>query len=75
MHKKLFVSNKKVKPGDLSYNKTILDDLLEKFPNVKLDNGIPVNICPDYLGYIGCERCIHDCIACWNSPFNDTEQA
>lgn len=46
--------------------KTLLDDLLEKFPHTKLMNGIPVNICPDYLGYKECDRCIHNCWECWN---------
>lgn len=49
--------------------KTILQDLLEKYPEVILeDDGTP-DFCPMSLGYAapGCERS-SSCEACWNAP-------
>lgn len=49
--------------------KTILQDLLEKYPEVILeDDGTP-DFCPMSLGYAapGCERS-SSCEACWNTP-------
>ncbi len=68
MREALYIIDGKVNLVSLTENKTILDDLLEKYPHVKLDKGVPINICPDYLGYKGCDRCIHNCRDCWNSP-------
>ena len=57
--------------------KTILDDLLEKYPNVQIDNrGTPSNICPIYLGYekgrwSGCGE--EGCVACWNRPLKEVK--
>lgn len=49
--------------------KTILKDLLEKYPEAILeDDGTP-DFCPMSLGYAapGCERS-SSCEACWNAP-------
>lgn len=51
--------------------KTILDDVKEKYPLIGLDQeGIP-EICPKVLGYVtemDC-KCI-DCKECWKQPLN-----
>lgn len=52
--------------------KTRLQDLLEKYPSVKLSiSGYPM-LCCRTLGY--CEECLHGCNGCkdcWNMPVED----
>ncbi len=51
--------------------KTRLDDLLEKYPNVPLTDGLPRWIAPFHFGYCGeCKECrmIHSGASCWNEP-------
>ncbi len=51
--------------------KTMLQDLLEKYPNIQLnDRGIPRDLCPHSLGYSkGCR--LSNCITCWNRPLEE----
>ena len=52
--------------------KTRLDDLLEKYPNVEMDNGAPV-FYPLRLGYCkDCSKCIAkaDRKECWYEPLD-----
>ena len=52
--------------------KTILQDLLEKYPNIPLDkNGVPRDFCPNVLGFENLEECFSkylnkDCLPCWS---------
>lgn len=48
--------------------KTMLADLLEKYPNVPMDaTGTPDSICPCSLGYEGQRNCEEmKCNECWN---------
>lgn len=52
--------------------KTRFEDLLEKYPSVKLSiSGYPM-LCCRTLGY--CEECLHGCNGCkdcWNMPVED----
>lgn len=54
--------------------KTMLQELLEKYPNTKLDsNGTP-KFCPSKLGYSDktcCEMDIEECVDCWNRPVEE----
>lgn len=56
--------------------KTILQDVLEKYPNTQLDNDIP-RFCPHYLGYEkyksdNPDLCIaSECRKCWNRPLEE----
>ena len=49
--------------------KTCLSDFLEKFPEAVLDDeGIPLEICADILGYeVNCDLHKGKCVDCWNS--------
>ena len=48
--------------------KTMLQDLLEKFPNLPKDGfGIP-KVCPETLGYESNTQCNCSCLDCWNRP-------
>lgn len=53
--------------------KTMLQDVLEKFPNImRKANGLPA-ICPDFFGFekIMCPKTDNgfmDCKKCWNRP-------
>lgn len=51
--------------------KTLLQDLLEHYPNCKLGlKGIPA-FCPSLLGY-SIEQCGEiNCIECWNQPMEE----
>ena len=58
--------------------KTYLEDLLEKYPNTKVNGfGRPDNICPDDLGYNGIEdpeKCqALTCQKCWNQIMEETK--
>lgn len=57
--------------------KTMLSDLLEKYPKTSLEkNGTP-NFCPDDLGYceeIYCDIQELDCGKCWNRPLEEGEK-
>lgn len=52
--------------------KTYLLELLEKYPNVLLnDDGTPEGMCPHQLGLkdsIADCKIGYDCVACWNQP-------
>lgn len=50
--------------------KTMIQDLLEKYPNVPLaEDGFPQQLCPHYLGYERIEMCSGtDCDECWSRP-------
>jgi hypothetical protein len=52
--------------------KTYLTNLLEKYPNIPLDNnGKPSCVCPHDLGLMSIEDCKKDsnkCVECWNQP-------
>ena len=56
--------------------KTILQDVLDKYPNTQLDNDIP-RFCPHYLGYEKYKSdnpdfCIaSECRKCWNRPLEE----
>lgn len=51
--------------------KTMLTELLDKFPTVeRMSNGAP-RVCPHHLNPAwdsGCDICKGDCFACWNRP-------
>ena len=52
--------------------KTRLQDLLEKYPSVKLNRSGYPTFCCQALGY--CVECLHgcnECKACWNMPVED----
>ena len=55
--------------------KTRLQDLLEKYPSVKLSiSGYPM-LCCRTLGY--CDECLHGCNGCkdcWNMPVEEDEK-
>lgn len=52
--------------------KTILDDLLEKYPNAQLEiDGTP-KFCPVKLGY-KTKPCGGKCDICWNTPLEEVE--
>lgn len=67
--------------------KTYLTDLLEKYPNIPLDNnGKPPYVCPHDLGLMSAENCklglmsVEDCkkdsnkcVECWNQPVKESE--
>ena len=62
--------------------KTILQDLLEKYPNVELEYNKFPEICPHSLGYATNEKCFLDtderffseeCEECWNRPLEEVE--
>lgn len=47
--------------------RTVLDVLLERFPDTRLrESGIP-KFCPNHLGLTN-NSCDGNCVACWNSP-------
>ena len=53
--------------------KTMLQDFLEKYPNVALaDDGTPFGLCPNRLGFTEYDGCrggkVNKCINCWNRP-------
>jgi hypothetical protein len=51
--------------------KTYLSVLLEKFPNVKLDEGIPTT-CPYHLFNIDNRKCPSlICVKCWNREYKE----
>ena len=56
--------------------KTIMDDLLEKYPNAQInDKGIPP-ICAQYLGYGPCvEYGVGCCTRCWSRLLEDVRHA
>lgn len=58
--------------------KTYLTDLLEKYPNIPLDNhGKPAYVCPHDLGLMSVEDCKKDsnkCVECWNQLIKDGEE-
>ena len=52
--------------------KTRLQDLLEKYPSVKLNRSGYPTFCCQALGY--CVECLHgcnECKACWNMPVEE----
>ena len=62
--------------------KTLLQDLLEKYPNVELRYNKFPEICPYSLGYATNENCFLDtdeqffseeCEECWNRPLEEEE--
>lgn len=58
--------------------KTYLSELLEKYPNVLLnDDCTPEGMCPHQLGLkssiADCKKG-YDCVACWNQPIKDGEE-
>lgn len=56
--------------------KTYLLELLEKYPNVLLnDDGTPT-FCPYRLGLMGADDCRKDgnCVKCWNQAIEDGEE-
>ena len=58
--------------------KTLLEDLLEKYPTVPLDkDNVPDNICPNNLGYENYEDRPCDtlyCTECWNRTLDEVEE-
>lgn len=68
--------------SDANPQRTYLTDLLEKYPNIPLDNnGKPSYVCPHDLGLMSAENCklrlmsVEDCkkdsnkcVECWNQP-------
>lgn len=58
--------------------KTIKDDFLEKHPNARLHNDLPV-VCIKSLGYIGqdyvCPSGTYaECKKCWNRPLEEVQK-
>lgn len=54
--------------------KTRFEDLLEKYPSVKLNSSGYPTFCCQALGY--CDECLHGCNgceACWNMPVEEDE--
>lgn len=56
--------------------KTILQDLLEKYPNAVLGSDGAPKVCPSKLGYSDMKECVEcygyeDCVACWNRPLEE----
>ena len=64
--------------SDQHPQKTYLTELLEKYPNVLLnDNGLPKGICPHQLGMkdsIADCKMGNDCVKCWNQPIEGDEE-
>uniref|UniRef100_UPI003FED7CBF hypothetical protein n=1 Tax=Ruminococcus bromii TaxID=40518 RepID=UPI003FED7CBF len=58
--------------------RTYLTDLLEKYPNIPLDNnGKPSYVCPHDLGLMSVEDCKKDsnkCVECWNQTIEGGEK-
>ena len=60
--------------------KTYLTELLDKYPNVLLnDDGTPEGICPHQLGLkssiVDCKKSYDcDCVKCWSQPIEDGEE-
>ena len=54
--------------------KTIMMDLLEKYPNVRMDilTDSP-DLCPHHLVYEDYRDCDNDCKRCWNRPLEMLE--
>ena len=57
--------------------KTIKDDFLEKHPNARLRNDLPL-VCVKTLGYKGQDYVCPggkeaDCIECWNKPLSEVQ--
>ena len=63
--------------SDAHQVKTIMDDLLEKYPNTPLNyQETPADICPTYLGYEEdrWSECVEEgCVACWNRPLKEVK--
>ena len=64
--------------SDQHPQKTYLTELLEKYPNVLLDdNDTPEGICPHQLGLkdsiADCKKG-YNCAECWNQPIGDGEK-
>lgn len=60
--------------------KTLLQDLLEKYPDTKLDDqGIPCDICPSNLGFSDSPKCPSPeenmCTECWGRSVDDAKEA
>ena len=54
--------------------RTRLQDLLEKYPSVKLNSSGYTTFCCQALGY--CDECLHGgigCKDCWNMPVEEDE--
>lgn len=58
--------------------KTIVQELLEKYPDVRINNrGIPPELCPSDLGYSEAEKCgtgNNICVKCWNRPLEEAKE-
>lgn len=55
--------------SDENPQRTYLTELLEKFPNTRLnEDGVPGDICPDYLGLKSdcTDSSSGNCVRCWN---------
>jgi len=59
--------------SDANPQKTYLEDLIEKYPNVKLGNIGAPKFCPDLIGLknISKGNCINSCDECWNQIMED----
>lgn len=68
---KMHRTMEKIKPK----GKTILQDLLEKYPNTKLGGDGTPNLCPSKLGYSDLKLCdemsVEACVDCWNRPVEE----
>lgn len=52
--------------------KTFLSDFLEKHPKAPLDSEFETpKCCPSSLGYTENEKCVSDCVKCWNRPLEE----
>lgn len=54
--------------------RTRLEDLIEKYPNLKLNRSGYPTFCCQALGY--CDECLHGsngCEVCWNMPVEEDE--
>jgi len=70
--------------SDAHQQKTYLEDLLEKYPKVKLNSkGYPDDFCPNNLGYVhkklrrdektGKHIASPNCLKCWNQIMEEEE--
>lgn len=68
---KMHRTMEKIKPK----GKTILQDLLEKYPNTKLGGDGTPSLCPSKLGYSDLKLCdemsVEACVDCWNRPVEE----
>ena len=54
--------------------KTILEDLKEKYPNADINcKKMPLCCEAIYIGYTKCHECGQGCKKCWNRPLSEVQ--